>query len=234
MPPHQSDAHLEVLLDRLFSQLQHAACRGAIDRDGFFHEDVDALFDGVREMHPAEGRRRGEDRHIARPQTIDGPAVAVKADELAVLGHVDLRLHGLFQMPVAGRQPVLEHVRHGHQFDRTARCRQRVHHGAAAPPTAPDQRHSGSCCPHPREQAGRLRPSRRRRPRTSCRDFPCCVWRCSAGSGSWQPLCWRARSFVVQARAGVVSGQWFGMLHRRGAVPIIRVGASFSTVRTMC
>ena len=87
---HQADADLEVLLHRFLGQLEHLPRGRAVDRDRLLHEDVQALLDGVGEVHPAEGRRRGEDRDVARLQTVHRLLVAVEADELAILGHVDL------------------------------------------------------------------------------------------------------------------------------------------------
>ena len=83
---HQADADLEVLLLGLFAQGEHLArASGPSTRDRLFHEDVEALLDGVGEVHPAEGRRRGEDHHVARLQAVHRLLVAVEADELAVL-----------------------------------------------------------------------------------------------------------------------------------------------------
>ena len=118
MAGHQAHAHLEVLRRRLLGQLEHPAGGRAVDRDRLLHEDVEALLDGVGEMDPAEGRRRGEDRDVARLQAIHRLLVGVEADELAVLGHVDLVGELLLQVAVAALQPVLEDVGHGHQLDR--------------------------------------------------------------------------------------------------------------------
>ena len=87
---HQADADLEVLLLRLLAQGEHLAGGRAVDGDRLLHEGIEALLDRVAEMHPAEGRRRGEDDDVARLEAVHGLLVAVEADELAVVGHVDL------------------------------------------------------------------------------------------------------------------------------------------------
>ncbi len=63
---HQADAHLQVLLVGFLGQGEHLARGRAVDSDRLFHEDVDALLDGVLEVYPAKGRRRGKDRDVAR------------------------------------------------------------------------------------------------------------------------------------------------------------------------
>ena len=68
-------------------------------------------------MHPAEGQRRGEDGHVARLQAVDGLLVGVEADELAVLGNVNLLGEFPREVLEAGLQPVLEHVRHRHELN---------------------------------------------------------------------------------------------------------------------
>src|SRR4051794_10740175 len=72
---HQADADLEVFLDRLLTQGQHPARGGAVDSDGLFHEDMEPLLDGVREVDPAKRRWGGEDHDIARLETIHGLAI---------------------------------------------------------------------------------------------------------------------------------------------------------------
>ena len=141
MAAHQAHAHLEVLLRRLLGQREHLARGGAVDRDRLLHEDVQALLDGVGEVDPAEGRRRGEDRHVARLQAVHRLLVGVEADELAVLGHVDLVGELLLQLRVAAVEAVLEDVGHGHQLDRAVLGRQGVGRRAGAAAAAADQGH---------------------------------------------------------------------------------------------
>src|SRR5262249_55167416 len=64
VPAHEADADLQLALLRLLGQLEHLAGAGAVHRGGLLHEDVDALLDGVVEVDPAEGRRRGEDGEV--------------------------------------------------------------------------------------------------------------------------------------------------------------------------
>ena len=85
---HQAHADLEILLLGLLGQLEHLPRGRAVHGDRLLHEDVQALLDGVGEMHPAERRRRGEDGHVAGLQAIHGLLVAVEAEEPAFLRHV--------------------------------------------------------------------------------------------------------------------------------------------------
>ena len=88
---HQADADLQVLLLRRFAEFQHPPGGGTVHRHRLLHEDVQALVDGVAELHPAEGGRRREDRDVAGLEAIDRFSVGVEADELAVLRDVHLR-----------------------------------------------------------------------------------------------------------------------------------------------
>ena len=91
---------------------------GRVGGEGFLHEDVDALLDGVFELHGAEGRIAGEHGHVAGAQAVNGLAVGVEADEAAVGRHVHAVLELLAEDLQGAVQPVLEQVRHHGQFDR--------------------------------------------------------------------------------------------------------------------
>ena len=95
---HQPYADLEVFLRRFGGQLQHLPRGGAVNAERLFNEDVDALLDRIAEVDPAEGRVGGEDRHVAGLQAVHRFAVRVEADELAVLGDVDLGRELHFQL----------------------------------------------------------------------------------------------------------------------------------------
>ncbi len=99
MKPH---ADLQVLLLGDLGGLQPAAHGWAVGGERLLHEDVDALVDGVFELHRAEGGVCGQQHHVARPQAVDRLLVGVEAHELPLGRHVDLvlesfcvnRLHG--------------------------------------------------------------------------------------------------------------------------------------------
>ena len=90
VPAHQADADLEALLLGLLAELEHLPRAGAVHGDRLLHEDVQPLGDGVGEVDPAEGRRGGEDDHVAGLEAVHRLLVAVEADEAARLGHIDL------------------------------------------------------------------------------------------------------------------------------------------------
>ncbi len=106
VPPHQAHADLEILLDRFLRQFQHPTRCRAVHRDRLLHEDIDALVNGIGEVDPAEGRRRGKNHDVARCQAIDGLLVAVEPDELAIVGDVDLVTKLRLQVTEAAGQPV--------------------------------------------------------------------------------------------------------------------------------
>src|SRR6185503_13566304 len=55
---------------------------------------------------------------VAGTQGINGVLVAIEADEFAVVRHIDLAGHGtLLQSVKAAVETVLEHIRHGHEFN---------------------------------------------------------------------------------------------------------------------
>ena len=59
VPGHQADAHLQILLGSLFRKAEHAFAGRAVHGDRLLHEHVQALFDGVGEVDPAECRGGG-------------------------------------------------------------------------------------------------------------------------------------------------------------------------------
>ena len=87
---HQPAGDLEVLLVRLLAGLEDAAHARAVDGHRLLHEHVAALAHRVLHVERPEARRRGQDHHADPLQGVDRLLVGVKADELAVLGHVDL------------------------------------------------------------------------------------------------------------------------------------------------
>ena len=75
----QADDDLEVFFVGFFGGGDDATIAGGIGADGFFHEDIFALLDGVFEHHGSEAGRGGEDDDI---EPIDGILVGIEADEL--------------------------------------------------------------------------------------------------------------------------------------------------------
>ena len=141
VPRHQSHAHLEVLRRRLFGQFEHLAGRRTIRGHRLLHEDIQPLLNGVGEMHPAEGQRRGEDRDVARLQAVHRLLVGVESDELTVLGHVDPIAELLLDVAIAAVEAILEGVGHGHQLDGAVLDRHGIAGRAAAAAAAADQGH---------------------------------------------------------------------------------------------
>ncbi len=137
---HQSHSHFQVLRHRLFAQLEQAAGSGPIGRQRLFHEDVEILADGVAEVDPAEGQRRGEDRHVARFEAVHGLLVAVEADKLPLGGNIDPVAELLLQVAVAAAEAILEDVGQGHELQALV-GRQRVGRRAGAASAAADQDH---------------------------------------------------------------------------------------------
>ncbi len=140
VPAHQADADLEVLLDRLGAELEHLPGGRAVHRDRLLHEDVEALLDGVLEMQPAEGRRRGQDDDVARPEHVHRLLVAVEAEELVVVLDRHPLADAVLQRGVAARQLVLEDVGHRHQLEGAVLGGHRVDHRARAAATGADER----------------------------------------------------------------------------------------------
>ena len=69
---------------------QDVAHARRVDGDRLLHEDVLAGFDRRFEVHRAEAGRRGEDHQVGA--AVDRLLVGVEADELPLLGHVDLAI----------------------------------------------------------------------------------------------------------------------------------------------
>ena len=138
MAAHQSGGDLEVLLLRRLAGPQNLPHAARIGGEALLHEDVHALLDRVVQVRRAEAGVRGQQGHVARPQAVDGLAIGVEAEELPLLGHVDLLAELLAQRLVRGLQAILEQVGHGDQLDRPAGGRKGVAHRAAAAVAAAD------------------------------------------------------------------------------------------------
>ena len=136
---HQADGHLEVFLLRFLSELEHPARGRAIHGDGLFHKHVQALPDGVSEVDPTKRRRRRENDNVARLQAVHRLLVGVETDELAILRDIDLIFAVPLHLVVTSLEPVIEHIGHGDQFDRTGLDGKGIGRGAGAPAAAADQ-----------------------------------------------------------------------------------------------
>ena len=137
---HQADADFEVFRGGLRGEIDHPARGRAVGGERLFHEHVELLLDRVGEMHPTKRERRREDGDVAGPQAIHGVLVRVKADELAVLGHVDARGVFAFQRVVSGLQARCEDIGHGDEFDGAGVDGEGVGRRAGAATAAADER----------------------------------------------------------------------------------------------
>ena len=61
-----------------------------VDGERLLHEHVDPLLDRVLEVQRPEGGRRGQHRHVAGREAVDGFLVGVETQEAALRAHVDL------------------------------------------------------------------------------------------------------------------------------------------------
>jgi hypothetical protein len=143
---HEPDADLHALGIRLLAEFQHALAAGAIHADGLFHEHVDAFFDGVLKLYPAEGGRRGEHDDIALFQHVDRLLVGVEADELGVRGDGKaVRVLGA-EAVEAGFQTVFLDIRHGYEAGALLDAHG-VAGGAGAAATAAHEGHADGVIP---------------------------------------------------------------------------------------
>jgi len=95
---------------------------------------------GVSEVNPPECRIGGEDRHVARFQTVHRLPISVQAGKFFVFGHIHLLLELFLQCFVTARESVLKKVGHRNQFDRTTRRGKSIPHRTRAAAAASDQR----------------------------------------------------------------------------------------------
>jgi hypothetical protein len=142
MAAHQANADLDPLLQRLLVQVEHAAGGRAIDSDGLLHEHVDALFNGILVVHPAEGRRGGEDGDVlARGEQVDGLLVALEINETTLFRNIHAILELALQALVARLETVLEHVGHTDELDRAGLDAQRIGGSTGSATTRTHQDH---------------------------------------------------------------------------------------------
>ena len=140
VPDHQADADLQVLLHGRFAELEHAAGGGAVHRDRLLHEDVQALLDGVAELHPAERGRRGEDGDVAGLEAVDRLAVPSKPMNWRSCGTSIWTANCCRRRPWLSASFGREDVGHGDQLDGAVLDAERVFRGAGAAAAAADQR----------------------------------------------------------------------------------------------
>jgi len=137
---HEANADFEVLLHGLFGEGEHAAGAWAVARERLFHENVDAFFDGVLEVDPAEGERRGEDGDVAFAERVHGVFEGVEAEEFVVAHfNVAADFRVAFEAGECGVEFVFEDVRHGDEFGAAFLDGEGVFGGAAAASTATDK-----------------------------------------------------------------------------------------------
>src|SRR6185436_14300513 len=86
---HQTHAYLQVLCRGFLRQFEHPARSRAIGRQGFLHEDIKLLLNGIREMYPAKRERRRENRDVARLQQVHGMLVPIESDKTPIFGNID-------------------------------------------------------------------------------------------------------------------------------------------------
>jgi hypothetical protein len=122
-----------------FTQGQHPPGAGTVDRDRLFHEHIQPLGNRIGEVHPAKGRWGGQDDDVARLQDVHRLLVTVEADELAILGHIDLLVEPRLELVVARLDALLEDVGHGDQLGRAVLAVHRVARSPGPPATRPDQ-----------------------------------------------------------------------------------------------
>src|SRR5688572_30795911 len=140
MARHEANADFEVLLHGLFGEGKHAAGAWAVAREWLFHKNVEALFNGVLEVDPAEGERRGEDGDVAFAESVHGAFEGVEAEE-SVVAHfnvaADFRVAR--EASEGGVEFVFEDISHGDEFGPAFLDREGVFGGAAAAAAATDQ-----------------------------------------------------------------------------------------------
>ena len=73
-------------------------------------------------MNPAKGRRGGQDHNVAFLQAIHRILVAIKSDELAIFGNVDLLLKSIRKVLVARFHSLWKDVRHRNELSGPLRC----------------------------------------------------------------------------------------------------------------
>ncbi len=142
MPAHQAHADLQVALDRLGRQVEHLAGARAVDGRRLFHEDIEVLGNCIAELNPAK-RGRGRQQHdVSRLEAVHRLLVTVEADELAVIGDVDLQVTFAvgFEVLVTVGELLGEDVGHGDQLRGAGRGRQGVLGRPRSASAASDQR----------------------------------------------------------------------------------------------
>jgi hypothetical protein len=136
---HEAYANLQVRPGGILGEEQHFLTGGAVDGDGFFHENVEFFLNGVAEMHPSERGGRGENHDIAGLEAIHRLLVGIEADEFSVGGDIH-ELGVVFDdVVVASLQAIFEDIGHGDELDRATGGSEGIDGGTAPPPAASDK-----------------------------------------------------------------------------------------------
>ena len=78
MSAHKSNADLELLGFGLFIEFEHLTGGKTIWGNGFFHENVQTLFNRLRKVNPTKCTWRGKDGNVTRFKGVHRVFVAVK------------------------------------------------------------------------------------------------------------------------------------------------------------
>ena len=206
MAAHQADADLQTLLARQLAEREHLAGARPVDGGGLLHEGVEPALDRVAELDPAERGGGGQQDDPARPDDVDRLLEAVEADELVVVGDVELVGVLVLDRLVAAVEPLLEDVGHRHQLQGAALRRQGVGSRARPSAAAADQadlddvaaRRMGHRDRHPRQRRDRHRLASRLQEITSCR----AILRLGHRVGSFYKIRDRGGSSIEEGEAG--------------------------------
>ncbi len=118
MPALQSRGDLQVFGGRSLPRLDDSSQARSVRREGFFHKDVHALFDGIFELPGAKSRIAGEHRHVARAKHVNRLPGRIEPDKLPLGRHVHLSSILLAQCLVRPVKPLAKQVGHRDHLDR--------------------------------------------------------------------------------------------------------------------
>ena len=139
---HQTNRHLQILLNRFFIQCENSASRRAVHCYRLLHEHIQTLLNCIGVHHPAKGGRSRQDHDVPRLQTIHRLLVGIKTHKSTLRRNIHLpRLTMIrIQTAIAAVQILLEHISHRHQLQRPVVHSKRICHCPGATTATAHQR----------------------------------------------------------------------------------------------
>jgi len=140
MAAHEPGSNSYALPVRSFARLYNAAQPRHVAGKSLLHENMDAALDSVLDLRGTKPGVAGQHGHVPWSKAVNGIPIGIEPNELSFSRHIDPVSVLGGQIGVGGCHPLRKQIRHRHQLYRAVRRIISIYNGAAAAPSAADQR----------------------------------------------------------------------------------------------